>query len=96
MNCPQCAADNMQGSERCWQCGVSLRPSAEPRSQQSWIVWSVVGAVALGAIVMMFSASGGSAGGGSRGTATVTPAAASTEGTATVTGSSTPPPSPSP
>lgn len=65
MNCPQCAADNIEGSERCWQCGVILRPPAEPRSRQSWVVWLVVGAVALGALLLMFSASGGTSGGGS-------------------------------
>jgi hypothetical protein len=59
MNCAQCGAENMQGSEKCWKCGATLRVHSEPRPRSSWILWSSLGVVVLLGILMLFAAGGG-------------------------------------
>lgn len=81
MECSECGAVNMEGSDSCRECGAGLRPSKE--AGNSTIVWVVGGAVLVAFVVMLFSATGGSPGGGGA----VAPGNATSTASAVATGS---------
>jgi hypothetical protein len=68
MKCPGCDAENMEGSDRCWQCGASFRAdSREGRPKSAWVIWLAVGIGGVALVFLLFSAGNGRGGGSGSG-----------------------------
>ncbi len=99
MKCPECSAENMEGSDSCWSCNQALKAAPEQVTRSNWMLWSVGtgAAVLLGVLVLAATSTGGGGGGGATisapgSTATVTvgttgtPSAGATAGIAASAG----------
>lgn len=75
MNCPSCDAENMDGADRCWSCGASLKDNPEAaanRSSTSWVIYALLGVAGVLIFGLLLSAgTGASSGGGAVTTGTI-------------------------
>ena len=71
MECPNCAAENLEGSSKCWECGQVLVEKAAVRPA-GWVPWLVM-AVAAVAVIGLVIAGGAGVSGGSSGLGAQTP-----------------------
>lgn len=72
MRCASCDAENMEGADRCWECGAFLRKVEAGPSAGSWIIWAVLGAAAIGIAVMLVMSGTQGGGGGVAGSPAAT------------------------
>lgn len=106
MKCKECDAENMEGAERCWDCGARLTAEKPAGPKNGWVMWVVLGAgcVLLIAAVLLSGSHGGggspfasssSAAGGSAATSAsvlVTSPTAASSATGSTTGTRAPKP----